>query len=656
MPGVGTTHHVKIGNDYHLIHPGTYRKRPAPLFGARFATGDPDYNNLSFWQHWVQSCWVGGFGADTWMDDAMFFEGVGVDATQHEVMVLSRDMGPQTNRDSSGNWDLTQADNPRDRIFTVYNEKLYCLSFGDQDATPPSRLFVWSGTTWTLVKTFTTEVRAMAVFAGYLVFGDRGGTMNRMDTAEVFTTFNKPAGMSEPGYTMKVYRGKLYVTFANYFWRLKSDFLWDGSTAFYVSEDLSHISVPGAIGNAVMAVSHAEVHLGMLYFASLDGHILRTDGNSTFDLWAFEPGLMITGIRSFDGRLFVAVTEPLAGTTAQQACLYQFTGAAVTELKRWGKVGQDISLGRMRTYGNRLYFGAGGLMGMDSGFGIGVYDPVEDAYHIFSANQDTTTFTGGTEGVNWTVDDVIFFGGYMWASVRGHGIFRTALSFQDVTRFQATYDTTAAGGSPGSQNGGWFVSSDFDAGTPGLRKMWNAVTVHVDLPNSSTSVYVEYSLDGGLSWVVLGSEVGNGVTIRRIKTWKLENIIGTRFRYRVTLRTTDTTRTPQLRGVIVRYLPLPEPNWMWEMTLVVSERQELLDGTIEDPVPVATKIANLEAAYRAQQLVFFEDVDGTDWAVGPEPGVLIMDIQKDLRHIGPTADGPLEGTIRLTLVEAVEAY
>lgn len=651
MPGVGTTHHVKIGSDYHLILPGSYRKKPAPMFGARFATGDPDYNNLSFWQHWVQSCWVGGFGAETWMDDAMFDEGVGIDATQHEVMVLTRDLGPQTNRDASGNWDLDAADGARQREFIVFNNKLYCLSYGDADESPPSRLYGWNGTTWVLLKTFTTQAPSVAVFGDYLVFANRGANMERMDRAEAFTTFAKPAGgYSEPAYTMRVYRGKLYVPFGNFIFRLKSDFTWDGSTPFHTAVDIEYDNVTRS------GFVHSDVHLGMLYLASSNGHVLRTDGNNTFDLWSFESGIKIASIRSFDGRLFVSVTEPLEGTTAQQAALYQFTGAAVTELKRWGKVSQDITTGRMRVYGRRLYFGAGSLLGMGSGFGIAAYDPVEDAYHLFGTNQDITTFAGGVEGILHTVDDVIFYGGYMWASVRGHGIFRTKFSFKDVTRYQAFYDTTAAGGAPGSMNGGWYVSSDFDAGTPGLRKLWNAVTVHIDLPNASTSFWMEYSLDGGNTWAWLQDHTGDGVTTRWALTFKLNDVISTRFKYRITLRTTDTTRSPQLRGVIVRYLPLPEPNWMWEMTLVLSERQELLDGTVEDPVPVATKIANLETAFRAQSPIFFEDVDGQDWVAGPEPGVIIFDYVKDLRHVGPSSDGPLEGTVRLTLLEAVEAY
>lgn len=660
MPGVGTTHNVKIAGNYYLLRPGSYRKRPGPVFGARFATGDPDYNNLSFWQHWAQTCWVGGFGAETWMDDAMFDEGVGIDASQHEVMVLARDLGPQASR-GTGNWNLDEGDSPRQGEFTVYNGKLYCLRFGDQDATPPSRLYVWTegSSTWTLVKTFSTEVRTMEPFSGWLVFASRGANMERMDQAEAFSTFAKPAGMSEPGYTSRTYRGKYYVAFANFIWRLKPDFTWDGTTAFYTAEGLTHV-------DNVLALDYSDIHLGFLYFASKDGHILRTDGNNTFDIWQFEPSVLIRSIRSFDGRLFVATTEPLVGTTAQQSVLYQFTGSAITELKRWGRVGRDIEPGVMRVVGSRLFFGAPSLLGMSDadGFGVGMYDAAEDAYHLFASCQDATAFPGGTEGINWIVDDVMYFKGYIWALVRGYGVFRTLLSYSDVSRFQATYDTTAAGGSPGDTNGGYYESSDFDAGTPGLDKLWNAVTVHVDLPTTATSITLAYSIDGGQTWVEVDTLVGNGTDTRYAQTWALgvgnplEGLRATRFKYRITLRTTNSTRSPQLRGVIVRYLPLPEPNWQWDMILIVSERQHLLDDTtaVLDESAIDAAIFAIEDAFRQQMPVNFIDVDGQNWTINDGAGVLVTDYVKEYGTIGPDSDGGHEAYLRISLLEAVEAY
>jgi len=657
MPSVGGTHHVKIGADYFLIRPGSYRKRPAPLFGARFTTGDPDFNSLSFWQHWVQHCWVGGFGAEDWQDDAMFHEGVGIDASQHEVMVLSRDLGPADR--TTGNWDLDVADSPRLRWFTIFNDNLYLLSLGDLDLTPPSRLYKFDvGTsTWTLIKTFAENVRWMEPFAGYLVFGDAGTTMNRMDASDVFTTFAKPAGVADTSYTMRTYRGKLYVGFARAIWRLKSDFTWDGSTAFYTAEDINYLF-------------QSEIHLGFLYFASQNGHILRTDGNNTFDMWAFEPFVKIWGMRSFDGRLFVGCGEELAGTTSSQAVLYQFSGAAVTELKRWGKIGFDTVPGKLRVIGASLFFGGTNLLGFGDagGFAVVRYDPVEDAYHLFATNQDDVTYSGGSEGALRRVDDVIFYKGYIYCSVSGYGVFRTKYSFKDVSRFQATYDTTAAGGAVGSQNGGWFLSSDFDAGTPGLMKLWNTITIHADLPTTACTVYVEISNDGGATWYPAGGSAAaatvskTGAATRYSKAIKIQDSgvsgngwFATRMKYRLTLRTTDTAFSPQLRGVVVRYLPIPEPNWVWDFVVVLSADQELLDGTRDAPNNTAKRQA-LEAAFRDQSLVAFTDIDGVQWASGGDSGVLIQSMEQMNPYIGPGSQGTLEGDVHIQLIEAIEAY
>lgn len=649
---VGTTHHVKIGDDFYIIRQGSYTKKPAPLFGARFTSGDPDFNNLSFWQHWAQTCWVGGFGAESWTDDAMFDEGVGIDASQHEVMLLARDLGP-TNR-AAGNFDL---DNESAiRIFTVFNGRLHLLQTEDDTH---SRLYVFDDATqaWVWKYTFPARTGWMESFAGYLFFGPMGANLYRWSTSEVMDTVAKPSARTDVVRAMKVYRGHLYCGFGREIWRLKSDFTWDGSTPFYTAE-----------AGDVNYLNQAEIHLGFLYFASRNGHILRTDGNNTFDLWAFEPHVNIWGLRSFDGRLFIGAAEELEGTTSQQTTLYQFSGAAVTELKRWGRVGYDTTPGKMRTYGRRLFFGASNLLGMGEtdGFGIAMYEPVEDAFHLFASNLDTATFPPGTEGVNTTVDDVFFWKGYMFASVRGYGVFRTPWTYRDASRALATYDNTAAGALPGATNGGWYTSSDFDGGTPGLMKLWNAITVHVDLPHASTSVYVEVSADGGATWQPAGSAANaliekTSAATRYSKTITLQDTSpgqgfrSTRLKYRITLRTTDTAYSPQLRGVVVRYLPQPEPNWMWDFTIVLSDRQELLDGSIADQ-DVAARIANLETALRTGNLVHFTDVDGTEWAAGTDRGVLIYDLQQRAVFVGPDSDGVIEREVRIVLLEAVEAY
>lgn len=649
VDAVGTTHHVRLGDYHHLVLPGTYRKMAAPLFGARFATGDPDYNTLSFWQHWVQSCWIGGIGAEEWNDDAMYDEAVGVDTSQHEVMVLSRDLGPSDR--TTGNWDLSAAD--RITIFTVFNSKLYALQCSDSGQDGYLFVFTEGTSTWTLVHTFTSEaVRWMAPFGGYLMFADAGTTMNRMDSSETFTTIAKPSGVASTNYWVQEYRGHLYTAFGRNIWRLKSDFTWDGSTAFYTAEGTNYIN-------------HMEVHQGFLWMSSRNGHVLRTDGNNTFDMWQFPPHVVIWGLRSFDGKLWISATDALAGTNAEEGVIYSFTGSAVTEVKRWGKEGVDCTPGKLRNIGRRMMWGASaqGGMGDANGFGIFTYDPVEDALSMLAVNQDGTTYPGGTEQVKQAVDDICYFKGYLYCSVRGYGVFRSKWSWKDLQRELATFDNTAAGASVDSLNGGWLTSSDFNAGTPGLLKLWNAISVEVDLPNAACAVFMEFSEDGGKTWVDAGSVTKTGAATRYKTTLKLRRADNTpvkapRLKWRITLRTTNTAYSPQVRAVHVQYLPLPEPNWKWQMTLVLSDKQKLLDGTTQT-VDVDAKLAALETAYREQIPIYFQEADGTEWVdeAGTDlPGVLITDYDWRVRHLGPSSDGDIEGHLALTLIEAVEEY
>jgi hypothetical protein len=385
VDGVGTTHNVKIGDYHYLIRPGSYRKVPAPIMGARFSTGDPDYNNLSKWQHWAQTCWIGGFGAERWEDEAMYDEVAGVDTTMHDVLVLTRDLSADTGSPST----------QEVREFIEYRESLYAVCHG-VTAGQVARVFQYtSGTdSWAVIKTFATIAKCAAVFAGYLVVGEGGATMSYMNSAGVWSSFAKPGGETGVPDAMRVFKGQLYVAFDREVWRLNPDLTWDGSTVFYTAE-------AGA-----RAFVSMEPHLGFLYMATLDGRIVRTDGNNTFEMWDFDAGIAVDSIRGFDGRLFIACREPLLGTTAQQATLYQFSGAAVTELKRWGLPLRDLSAGRMRVINGRLFYGAPSLLGMGNGFGVAVYDPAEDSHHMWATNKDTVAYAGSTDGVRWLIDDV----------------------------------------------------------------------------------------------------------------------------------------------------------------------------------------------------------------------------------------------------------
>ncbi len=644
---VGVTNHVSIGGHEYLVKPFSYSKRQAPMFGARFSTGDPDFNNLGMWQHWAQRCWIGGVGQDLFQDDAMYDEGVGVDTSDHEKVTITRDLS----RGAGSNWALGSGTTAytQGARFIIYNSKLYLVTLSD--ATVSSKLWEYAPGTdgWTQITSLTgVVVRSIATFDGKLFVGG----LNTAGTAAIvkyasgalssWTTLANPAGLSPVTATvraMKAFQRKLYVAYGTQIWRLKDDETWDGNTIFYKADQSSDSNYMNAM----------EVHLGFLYMLSANGHVHRTDGNTTFDIWNWDGQTIGISIRSFDGRLFILTFEYTNTTSVGYGVLYQMSGSAVTQLKRWGNENQATAIGNMTVFDRKLFYGASNLLGFGSrvGFGVAQYDPIEDAHSIISSNADTGSFAPGSLPYpNYVVDDQAFFEGNLFAVVRGHGGFRTPYGPTDRVRGVRRYDTTSAGGSVAATNGGWFTTSTYDAGTPGVLKLWRKVAIDATI-KTNTAIVVDYSTNNGISWTTIQSITTTGT---RAKYEININATSTSIKLRFTLRTTSSTVSPELWGFVVSYIPVPEPNWMWSMTLVLSESQALMDGSTRT-MDTESEMAFLEDLQRARALVTYIDIDGVQWATNGA-GAFIYDI--DFRVAQMTQ--PLEGEVVITLLEAVETY
>jgi hypothetical protein len=649
VPTVGVTHNIELGGRYYMLRPGSYLKRAAPMFGPRFSTGDPDFNNLSGWQHWAQRCFVGGIDAELFADDAMYDDGAGVDTTTHEQVTLSRDLA----RGAGSNWTVGGTSLPRK--FFVWNAALWSVTIPATGTAGVLWKYDPSTDGWTSIATVTDNcVRGVAVFDGKVFFAGRKldnsaaklsyGTTSALTA---FTTVTLPAGITSGAATaVRTFQQKLYVSFSSQVWRLKDDLTWDGNTVFYKASAASD-------SNYMVAM---EPHLGFLYMLSQNGHVHRTDGNSTFDIWNWDGQTTGVAMRSFDGRLFIATYEYTNTADVGFAVLYQMSGSAVTQLKRWGKGTEANTIGNLLVFDRKMFYGAGNLLGARRGFGIAAYDPIEDAHSIIAANGDTVTYAPGSAPyVAYLVDDVFAFGGYLFASVRGHGLFKTPYQPRDYSLGLRTYDISVAGGAPGAQNGGWFTTSTYDAGTPGVLKLWRKIVVDYYLPTSATSITVEYSTDNGTSWTLLNTiSQANGANLatRERKDLFLNSVQAVSLKLRFTLRSTTTSKTPTFFGFVVSYLPIPEPNWMWSFTIVMSEKQVLVDGT-EEGNDTEEEMSFLRNLFRTKQMVHFTDIDDSVWAAAGQPGVFIYDIE--FRIPDPSSQ-PLEGDIAVTLLEAVETY
>jgi hypothetical protein len=141
---------------------------------------------------------------------------------------------------------------------------------------------------------------------------------------------------------------------------------------------------------------------------------------------------------------------------------------------------------------------------------------------------------------------------------------------------------------------------------------------------------------------------------RMTRTFRLENVRGPRFMYRLELNTTDATVSPVIRGISVSYLPQPEPNWMWALTVPVVDEVELLDGTVE-VVDTETRLAYFRDLFRRQLLFTFTDVTGQEWEINGSSGVIMYDYTED-QHLRGIAGEPEEALCRIILLETAESY
>jgi hypothetical protein len=715
MAGVGTTHDVKIGDIYCRLAPGGYRRRQAPLRGARVSSGDHSYTELNIWQAWNQHCWAGGIGADKWIDDSMYDSGVGIDTTLHEQASLSRDL----TRCTDGNLDADSRG--KEREFIIYkktngNKRLYCLTKPEASDGVAAKLwkYTYATNSWALAHTFPLNQVATCIVShsGELAVGfDNGKIKSNINPDNTATWTNRapPKGENNGVTAMKRYRQRLYVAYGRTVYRRKWDWSVDGKTEFYDPQG----------GGAIVTF---ETHLGFLYMGSRGGHIHRTDGNNTFDLWSWDGGTEVSAMRSFDGRLFISTYEFNDDKTLGVGGIYQMTGSAVTQLKKWGEIDRSTVVGKFRVYDRKLYYGASGLWSMNKnsagtdleGFGIAVYDPIEDAHSIWASNKDTITYTdtSGT-GADFIVDDVIYYRGRMLASVRQHGIFSSTVTYRDYLTGTVNYDTTTTAAT-GSANNGFLVSSEYDGGTPGLKKLWRMAEIEAFLPSNNVDVTLQYSTDRGETWTELGTlqrtltgtldttistatvdgtgtafreEVSQGdelniqgevLTIQSVdsdtqltmtsnaastvngtaygtkKDWRRKwymsttaaEVIASRMQYRLVANSSSGTETPTIQSVTFWYLPEPEPNWIWDLSVYVVDSMELLDSTY-DAQSITTQLDTIAGYFRDQKIINYTDREGKTW------DSLIWDYVEDY-HVPGVASEPEEAMLRLTILEVAD--
>ena len=154
-----------------------------------------------------------------------------------------------------------------------------------------------------------------------------------------------------------------------------------------------------------------------------------------------------------------------------------------------------------------------------------------------------------------------------------------------------------------------------------VQKMWGAIELHGTFP-AGTSAIVWYSTDetsplssstwsaSSTEWNYLGYVDGNKQPL------VLPKVSGVALRVRVTLQTSDNTKTPMVEAIVVRYIPRVTRQWQWQMTLNLPVGcLQYRDGTPVEDYSQELWDTRLREICDELVPVTFTDIDGRNFQV-----------------------------------------
>jgi len=188
---------------------------------------------------------------------------------------------------------------------------------------------------------------------------------------------------------------------------------------------------------------------------------------------------------------------------------------------------------------------------------------------------------------------------------------------------------------------GWVQSSYFDANLPSIDKLYNEVSItYKPLPTgASIKLYYRYKEED--SWTELGTANIDSSTTATFSF--AAGSYSRKISLKYELNTTDTSVTPELNEVILKYSLFPQTKWLWSIRILCKNKPMLLDKT-RDTRTAAQIRAELETEIATKELHTLIDLDGTTYTV------LFNDLDQNSWVINQ--DDGSESTIPISLIQA----
>jgi len=606
-----------------------YECKQAPVYSARFGSGDRSYSDFSFWWYLTQSDWSGGFKEETkWVDDAMFYYSTNIDArTTPGVMRLERAL-TQVLDNTTGSDPVVDVRNYSwgsghtetlilaDEVRTLAGVNVSDSNLGHATFALPFKRNLWVGN---LQAADGNRLWYTAEDTGSpYAFTDVGATVNAqidgsIDSSDVMVDVG--------GATLYVFGtsdvGNVYIV----------------TTTSATGATFSLVSQFPVEGYAGRVVGAAQLGSSIVFLTGGDGqwvlYLLTIATGVVTVLDRFYGGVQLGTydcgkkyVTYYKGKLLITF---ISDNTGGEGAIYEYDGSTLTKIFQTDRTKDAFS-----TPEATAFLRGGAVVYDDCAFwGNLVYDG-EHFYNFSKSNDDSTTYALipiGTDGSLLYLTDNRTTSG------------DTQVIVYSYNRLGTSYKTN-----------GSLVFSQHD-NIQSIDKLLNTVTIGFDqfLTGQSIKIYYttnplpdpsistgNWSLLGTASYAIDGGSVTNKTFLFPTGT------IAKKVWFRADLASGGAD-TPGLLDFTLEYLPMPTYKKEWTLNVNAGDEVKRLDGALVETTGRELK-GRLERAWWTKSVLMFEDFDYATTAINDGAGLTAT---ATTITVDSTYDFPEQGRLRI---------
>jgi hypothetical protein len=393
------------------------------------------------------------------------------------------------------------------------------------------------------------------------------------------------------------------VLAGTYRFLLHGGYLWrsTGVTVAYTADEITWTvlaDIAGLSGNAINGMAGLEREL---YFATREGLYVAVTGDEILQVapWPEVHDDNGLGMISWEGALYI----PLAGGTIMR---YDPSGAMVNVGINAGEELPTDLRGNVKYLAGTNYF----LMAVvDTTLSLGyssLWSYNMDGWHCLSLGPQSL---GGNclhidrtnEHMYWGLDRSVIMRTDAPSNINNPSRYLDDLrlareSWVEYDRFYGGHRS---------------LDKDFDRVFIDTVKVGQNVHVYWQDDDNYGDYYVSHT--GDVGWQYLGTV---SFTDNAIQFPATARPGGKSFRLGLRITTVDAQNTgaPVVRGLSVKYSTNVSDRWRWVLPIVVSDNQQMVDGTI-NPYTAAQQRAHLKELIRELAPLRFVDLDGDEYTV-----------------------------------------